>query len=392
MKVSIAVLLLAAVITAVLPACAAPGDAAAPIGEPLPGLTPAELARFRQGETLFNRVFTPEDGLGPLFNENQCSACHTSPATGGTGDQLIVKATRFTPPDLCDTLTAEGGENVRTQATPALRAHGITAQPFPRSATERASFTTTFLFGLGLAELVPAAELERLARRQAARGAVAGRPGRTADGRIGRFGRKADEATLADFTHNALRFEMGLTTSRHASEGDIAGEPYPDGVDLADDPEISDEDVALLVDFMRFLAPPERARPATADERALVRLGEEVFARTGCAGCHVPGMTTPRNPSSALSRKRVYLYSDLLLHDMGPELAGVCGPGATPAELRTAPLMGLRYRTMLLHDGRAHDLVEAIRQHGGQAAAARQRFHGLTELEQNALLGFLRTL
>src|SRR5690606_35426235 len=87
-------------------------------GEPLAGLAPAQLGRFRAGEALFNAVFTPEQGLGPFFNENQCSACHTAPATGGTGEQLVVRASRFTPPDRCDSLREAGGENVRAVTTP----------------------------------------------------------------------------------------------------------------------------------------------------------------------------------------------------------------------------------------------------------------------------------
>jgi CxxC motif-containing protein (DUF1111 family) len=381
---------LALSLTCWLLACSRPTDAAAPIGEPLPGLSAAELARFRAGEAAFDRVFTPADGLGPLFNENQCSACHTSPATGGTGDQLIVKGTRFTPPDRCNPLTAEGGENVRTRATHLLRAHGIDRQAFPPSATERGMFTPTFLFGLGLAELVPDAELRR--RATVGSGGVRGRPGTTADGRVGRFGRKADEATLLDFTHTALRFEMGITTSRHPTEGDIASEPYPPGVDPAPDPEVDDGWIELVVDFVRFLAPPDRAVPAEPAQQQSVHQGERLFGRIGCADCHRPYMTTPRHSSPALSRKRIHLYSDLLLNNMGPQLANVCGAGATPTELRTAPLLGLRYRALLLHDGRAFTPEEAIRYHGGAAAVARARFFDLSELEQHALLSFLATL
>lgn len=341
----------------------------------------------------FNRVFTPKDGLGPLFNENQCSACHTSPATGGTGDQLATRASRFTADGACDPLAQRGGENVRTQATPLLRAHGVTRQAFPEDATHRNEFTPPFLFGLGLVELIPEEEILGRADPDDADGdGISGRPGRDGAGRLGRFGRKADHATLESFTHGALFLEMGLTTSRHPSEGDMGETPFPEGVDPAPDPEVSDELVALLVDFMRFLAPPERGSPVGDDARTVSR-GEEVFQSAGCAGCHVPAMVTGPSPVAALDRKEVRLYSDLLLHDMGGGMAGVCTAAAATQEYRTAPLMGLRHRTrILLHDGRAHSIEEAIEMHGGEAEAARSRYLALPELDRHALLAFLRSL
>lgn len=383
---------------ALLWACAGPSadapapDVSAPIGDPLPGLTDEELARFRAGEQLFNRVFLPEEGLGPLFNENQCSACHTSPATGGTGEQRVTKASRLATDGSCDPMAALGGENVRTLATPLLREQGIGRQPFPEGAAHRQDFTTTFLFGLGLVELVPEEEiLSREDPDDADGDGVSGRAGRAADGRLGRFGRKGDQASLADFTHGAAFLEMGLTSSRHPGEGDMGGIPFPEGVDPAPDPELSDEEVALLVDFMRFLAPPERAVPP--DASAPVARGEQVFAEAGCATCHVPAMTSGPSSVSALDRKEVRLYSDLLLHDLGPEMAGICTPFAGVEEHRTAPLMGLRHRAgQLLHDGRAHEIEEAIEFHGGEAAAARERYRALPELDRHALIAFLRTL
>src|SRR5687768_5422169 len=75
-------------------------------GTPLPRLSASDSTRFYAGMVLFNRVFTPDEGLGPAFNENQCSACHTVPAIGGTtGFERIVKATRYTGPGACDLLS-----------------------------------------------------------------------------------------------------------------------------------------------------------------------------------------------------------------------------------------------------------------------------------------------
>src|SRR5437016_2361725 len=125
---------------------------------------------------------------------------------------------------------------------------------------------------------------------------------------------------------------------------------------------------------------------------AAVGQGERWFAAIGCAGCHVPGLRTGPSPVSALDRRRVNPYSDLLLHDMGPALADVCGPGARPSEVRTAPLMGLRFRELLLHDGRVTSLRDAIMRHGGEASAARDRFAALSPGNQVELIAVPETL
>src|SRR5262245_45064695 len=302
-----------------LAGCAPPKDSAAPMGQPLPDLTAEETARFHSGEGLFNHVFRPEEGVGPLFNENQCSACHTSPVTGGTGDQFVDKASRFQPPDRCDALVAQGGDNVRTRATPLLRAAGVTRQEFPAEATERARFTVLFLFGLGLVEAIPEDKIVAQADpRDENRDGISGRPGYDAKGKLARFGRKAEFATIRDFTENALHREMGLTTSQHPSEGNMGALPFPAGVDPARDPEVSDTTVAIIVDFVRFLAPPARRPRETSAEQMSAQQGEELFHRAGCDACHTPSFNTARSSSRALSNRRIFLYSDLLLHDMGP--------------------------------------------------------------------------
>src|SRR5947208_15511380 len=109
----------------------------------------------------------------------------------------------------------------------------------------------------------------------------------------------------------------------------------------------------------------------------------------GCPVCLQPGLRTGPSPVSALDQRRVHLYSDLLLHDMGPALADVCAPGARPSEVRTAPLMGLRFRELLLHDGRVTSLREAIMRHGGEASAARDRFGPRAPAHEIELIPFL---
>ena len=362
-------------------------------GAPLRGLHPAELARFAAGKALFNKIFTPAEGLGPLFNENQCSACHTDPVSGGDGEQRVVKASHFVAPAACDALQGGRGLNVRRQATAALKALGVDRETVPPEATEHGRFAPPFLFGLGLVEAIPEADiLARADPEDRNHDGISGRPGRTPQGAFGRFGRKADVATITDFVASALRLEMGITSPLAPAEQGLNGGPLPPGTDPAPDPEVDRETVERLADFVRFLAPLPGPPLAADARRDSVLRGERVFASLGCPSCHVPSMTTGKSRVPALDRKAVYLYSDLLLHDLGPDLASVCGAGAQPGELRTAILAGLSYRKTFLHDGRALDVRGAILAHGGEASAARAAFAELDPISQQLLLVFLETL
>ena len=362
-------------------------------GGPLPGLRPQEMAEFTAGRALFDKIFTPAEGLGPLFNENQCSACHTDPASGGDGEQRVVKATHLVAPARCDALEGGRGQNVRQHATAALQALGVEREAVPSQATEQGRFAPPFLFGLGLVEAIPDAEILKRADPDDRNGdGISGRAGRTPNGALGRFGRKAEVATITDFVASALRLEMGITSPLAPTEQGLNGGPLPPGVDPAPDPEVDLQAVQWLADFVRFLAPLPGVRLAADARRDSVVRGERVFVSLGCPSCHVPSMTTGPSAIPALDRKTVYLYSDLLLHDMGADLADVCGAGAEPGELRTAILAGLSYRKAFLHDGRALDVREAILAHGGEAAAARAAFAALDPVSQQVLLVFLESL
>ena len=362
-------------------------------GAPLPGLPVEALAEFHAGRALFDKVFLPEEGLGPLFNENQCSACHTVPASGGTtGFERIIRAARQDG-ERCDELHAEGGENVRTQATPLLRLRGIAKQEIPSSATQVARFLPPPLFGLGLIEAIPERTILSREDPDDANGdGISGRAGRTEDGRVARFGRKAEFATIAEFVESALQLEMGLTTPGRMSEGALGGAPVPSSADPAPEPEIGPERIALLTAFVRYLVPPAPTPTRSTAHEDSLRAGRQLFERAGCSACHTPTMATGKADLSALHRRGVALYSDLLLHDMGPALENVCAHGASSRELRTAALMGLRHRDRLLFDGRTSDLREAINAHGGEAARSRERFDGLSWSAQEILLAFLRSL
>lgn len=359
------------------------------LDDPLPGLNADELARFEAGERIFEGTFTPEEGVGPLFNAEACSACHDDPIDGGNGETREQHVSGRGDEGLCSDLAAFGGPVVQQRATTALtEATGLTAEPVPAQALATGMRTTPDVFGFGLLDAVPDATILALADPDDRDGdGISGRVNRLRDGRLGRFGRKASVSALADFNEGAFLAELGLTTPRQLEENSIAGAPLPAGVDPAPEPEVSAEKVARTDDYVRFLAPPAPG-PRGEEERR----GERVFERIGCTACHVPSLRTGPHAVEALSNRTVWAYTDLLLHDMGPDLADLCLGEAEPAEFRTEPLMGLRHVRALLHDGRAPDVSTAIELHAGEAARARDAFLALTPTERDALLAFLASL
>jgi CxxC motif-containing protein (DUF1111 family) len=357
-------------------------------GDPLSGLSRAELDRFKAGKEVFDSVFVPQTGLGPLFNSTACGECHEDPAAGGVGDEVEVHATAFRGGPSCDPLVGEGGPVIQQQVTPALKAAlGIDAEPFPKDATGRATRTTPVLFGRGLLDAVPDSVILRYADPDDRnRDGIRGRPNRSVDGRIGRFGRKAFVATLDEFNGGAFLAEMGVTIPAQPTEETVGGQPIPPGVDPVPDPEINQDLVNRTDDFVRFLAPP------SAKATKQTRRGSELFNRNGCVACHIPTLRTGDSPVPALSHQTFGAYTDLLLHDMGPGLADICLGLAAPSDFRTEPLIGLRSVTRFLHDGRADTPERAIELHGGEAAAARDRFLRLSADERAAVLAFLKSL
>jgi CxxC motif-containing protein (DUF1111 family) len=372
------------------------GAAALASGDPLPLLSPEQRARFAVGRDVFATVFTPEAGLGPLLNAEGCGSCHESPVLGGAGsndpaeegEDVELHATAFTGA-VCRDLAATGGPVIQKQVTAALHdSLGIDAEPIPAEATDSARRTTPDLFGFGLLDAVPDAEILAFADPLDRNGdGISGRPHRMADGRLGRFGRKAQLASLRDFNADAFVMEMGVTNPGNQTEQTVRGEPLPPGVDPTPDPEITQDALDAANDFVRFLAPPPR-RPLDL----AAQTGALLFARIGCASCHVPALVTGPSPVPALNLRVVAAYTDLLLHDMGPELADICLGEALPSEFRTEPLMGLRFGTAFLHDGRAATIAQAIRLHGGEATRARNRFVRLSPFARAALLRFLHRI
>jgi len=361
-------------------------------GRPLATVSEAERGRFLLGRAVFERVATEAEGLGPLFNAARCSDCHDQPSIGGSGAIMVTKAARWDGSS-CDPLRATGGDNIQSRSTSALAAHGIAGEEIPPEATHSGLARPTQLYGLGLLEAVSEANLVDSADPDDADGdGVSGRTGRDAQGRVGRFGWKADQASVADFVDGALRFELGFTTPEVPHEESPNGQPLPEGVDPMPEPEIDAEGVQLLVEYIQLLGPPLAGESAGEATDAAAAEGAQRFAELGCAACHTPSLTTASPVGGLPAGTQIAAYTDLLLHDMGPELVGVCGGSAQPSEYRTPPLWGVSMRPLLLHDGRATTLEAAIEAHAGEASAARDAYLELSAPDRAALLEFLRTL
>ena len=357
-------------------------------GDPVGGLSRAEQDRFAHGRVVFDSIFTPEKGLGPLFNSTSCGECHEDPAKGGRGDEVELHATAFKG-GVCDPLVEEGGFVIQRHTTPALKqALGIDSEPFPPSATARALRTTPVVFGRGLLDAVPESVILAYADPDDKNhDGISGRPNRFTDGRLGRFGRKGFVPALDEFNAGAFSAEMGVTNPAVRTEETVGGKPIPAGVDPVPEPEIAQEQLDLTDAFVRFLAPPTPLKLGQDGRR-----GRELFSQIGCAACHVPTLRTGDSPVPALRNKEFPAYTDLLLHDMGPDLADICLGLATPSEFRTEPLLDLRDAKAFLHDGRDTTLGQAIEAHGGEASGARDRFKALPPADRNALIAFLKSL
>jgi CxxC motif-containing protein (DUF1111 family) len=366
-----------------------------PLDVPIAGLTDAELDRFNRGRAVFARVFNSANGLGPSFNSASCANCHEEPSTGGFGDDLgedVETHVSTFSGGTCEELALVGGAVIQHHTTDLLQAAypGYMSEAIPPLAgTNVAHRTTPALFGFGLIDAVAASTIMALADPNDANSdGVRGRAS-IVNGQLARFGRKATDITLIGFNAGAFQNEMGIVSSVAPLEQLLVGVPFPFAASISptSGPELSDEDLALATDFVRFLRPPPQLRGSP-----LANDGRDLFGSIGCATCHVPTLRTGPSPVAALSGVRVAAFTDLLLHDMGAGLADICRGNTLPAEFRTEPLMGLRFRTHYLHDARSTTLDDAIAQHGGEATRARDRFAGLSQNQRSALMAYLNTL
>lgn len=403
------------------------------------------------------------DGLGPLHNATSCAACHHQGGAGGGGaKQFNVQLLSVVPVDPRKSSEAEvtrrlfalhpGFRTTTGQAQPNIVLHRFAAEadyfefrakvlgieePRPdvepgrravlavalakrrRNArpveklppVDGISFNlsqrnTPALWGAGLIDAISDTVIQEAAefqRRESPE--VAGRAPRATGGGVGHFGWRGQTANLRQFVMIACANELGLQTKDHPQPLNPLSPDYrPAGHDM------SDIDVAAMVKFVNDLPRPIEALPATPLAAERIRHGEATFNRIGCAVCH------PRELGKVNG-----LFSDMLLHDLGPALAdpvepnpdvdivpqrfnGYSGTGmifmtekersdpSLPQQWRTPPLWGVRDSAPYLHDGRADTLAEAILQHGGQAANSAARFKEMSSADRISLITFLETL
>lgn len=330
-------------------------------------------SEIAQGASIFSFQFGTAEAVGPLFNGQSCNSCHNSPSAGGMGAGAETFVTRVarTHDGQFDSMDGHGGPVARQFSVNSLGGKCGLPTGVPAQATLTSRRSAMTLEGTSLLDFV--AEDDILKVQAAQPEAVRGRQNILTDGRAGRFGWKAQTATLVEFMGEAMRDEMGVTNPIRPL--DLV---HGCGADK-DGPEADAVPLTALVAFLNTIDPPQPT-DATLNSR-----GAQVFNSIGCAQCHTPSFSGPG--------KTIRAYTDLLLHDMGPGLADGFEEGsATGSEFRTTPLWRVSERTHFLHDGRAATVADAISAHGGQGAAAAADFAGLSTSDRQALLDFLAVL
>lgn len=373
-----------------------------PFDVPIDHATDAERDLFHVGDALFELPLRDADGLGPLYTRTSCGACHAAGARGPGAVQKMAVVLDDGVTTSADQSALPFGHTVH----PLYTGGGKTAVLPPASGTFNVKVTTRVgppIIGRGYLEAVLDSEIERVASEQAQRtDAIHGRINhvvyasepnpdtrfhthRKGDIVIGRFGLKARIATLDDFTADALQGDMGITSPLRPSEV-----LNPDGIadDLKPGVDVSVDSVNLRSMYVRLTAIPKRKD---------VTNGAALFAQVKCSVCHVPSMKTRADyPIAALASLQAPIYTDLLLHDMGTDLAdGIADGEATSREWRTPPLIGLRFLKTYLHDSRASSIEQAVVLHGGpgsQAADSVSLFRALSPADQASLLAFVGSL
>lgn len=312
------------------------------------------------GKFFFARSFSIDEGVGPLFNAQSCIACHGDPVAGGMSRNVVIA------------IDGPHGPTARAHSINEIGGSCDLAAGVPSDATVASVRSSMTLRSSSLIDAVQDADILAGAAAQPAE--IRGHVNRMTDGRIGRFGWKAQTPTLIEFMGDAYRNEMGLTN----------GFRRKDLVDSCGSNRISPElDAVPLVTTAHYLKTADAPVPGAMCTGSA---GAAVFKSAGCASCHTPSLPGP-------GTTRAVLYSDLLVHDMGPGLAdGLAQGSATGSEFRTMTLVAMSERLRYLHDGRANTLTEAILAHGGQASSSKVAFEGLSGVDRDALLAFLGCL
>ena len=370
---------------------------------PIEGLNPQELTAFLKGDAAFNgQVFTPANGLGPIFVSTSCGSCHAGDGKG----HPFTTLTRFGQVDaLGNQYINQGAPQLQHRAIP-----GFEPEEIP-SGTTFAKFTPPANTGLGYLEAVTDADLLSNTDPNDVDGdGISGEVNWVTvpdfispslehaanNGKfIGRFGKKAGAFNLLHQTVNAYIQDMGITTDYHPQEllhgkaGNIVNDNVPD-------PELPQSTVDNVVQYLKTLKAPI---PRGQNESIIIN-GKNLFAQLGCESCHKQTLKTGFSPIQSLSFKEFHPYTDLLLHDMGPGLDdGYTEGNAKTSEWRTPPLWGLGLsknsqggKYFLLHDGRASGIEEAIVLHGGEAQKSKENFSSLSSEEKQKLIRFLESL
>jgi CxxC motif-containing protein (DUF1111 family) len=401
-------------------------------GGAIPGLSAAEGEMFTVGLADFSEEEEVDEGVGPRFNFVSCAGCHSQPAVGGTSPAVNplfrvpadlgflgnvipsfirrdgpIREARF---QFNNDGSRDGGVHALFVISGHPQAAGcnIQQEDFERQVrNNNISFRIpTPTFGTGLIEqITDTAILANLSASSSAKSAlgISGRANRNGnDGRISRFGWKAQNQSLLLFSGEAYNVEMGITNELFQIERDetpncqFATVPNDITPSVRQIPAISN-----FANFQRFLAPARPSSDNPGGSNSIGR-GRQQFSNVGCALCHTPTLKTGNTTVAALANQNVNLFSDVALHAMGPGLADdILQGGARGDEFRTSPLWGLGKRIFFLHDGRTDDLIDAIRAHRSdgnskfgpsEANAVIDKFNRLDEGDKQDLLNFLRSL
>ncbi|MAR93037.1 MAG: di-heme oxidoredictase family protein [Pseudomonadota bacterium] len=411
---------------------------------------------FNVGNSFFRNpwVIAPSttkarDGLGALFNTNGCQNCHIRDGRGHLpqtdDDNAVSLLVRLSLKPSDEKMRAQVrrlgviphpvyGDQIQDFSIPGVKAEAQIRLRYETSQISLADGTTVTLqkplltledlgygplgegvvyslrlappvIGLGLLEAVPAQQIKQHADPEDANGdGISGRWNRVWDVErqamvLGRFGWKAEQPTLKQQNAAAFVGDIGITSSLFNRENCTqAQSECQQAVTGSEDgaPEISDKLLNLVTFYTRNLAVPKRRNL----EDQQVQQGQGVFQQAGCAGCHLPQLTTPKLAGQPeQSEQTFHPYTDMLLHDMGPGLADNREAyDASGTEWRTPPLWGIGLTEDVsghqhyLHDGRARSLLEAVLWHDGEARASRDYVVAASRDERDALLAFLRSL
>lgn len=424
---------------------------------PAENLTDAESTRFAVGNSFFRRnwVEAPastkaRDGLGPYFIARSCGGCHTldgrgrpPEVKGGRHEQPVGLLMRLSVPGVADPHAGvlpepNYGDQFNNAAAQGVRPEGevtLRYQPVRGRFADGTPYTlqkpvygfqklgygpmaanvltsarvAPQLMGIGLLEAIAEADILQNAADQAASpGPIKGQPNRVWDAvaqkeMLGRFGWKANVASIAHQSASAFRGDIGITSVWAPGEGCTSVQKDCLQATSGGHGGAFEIDQATLEDvvfYQAVLAPV--ARRKINDPQ--VRQGQALFAQAGCTSCHRPSYTTSQGPNPSMSSptlngQMIWPYTDLLLHDMGPRLAdGRPDFAASASQWKTPPLWGVGLihsvngHTRLLHDGRADGVLEAVLWHGGEAQAAQQKVLSMSRAQRAALVKFVESL